>query len=97
MGNTEITGCNFTYNSLNSTGYGGAVYFETSGKVENCNFIKNTALLEGTSRSAGGAIYFKSGAESYVTNCNFTGNIADIGGAVNFEYKSHLTNCNFVK
>ena len=96
MGNTEITGCNFTYNSLNSTGYGGAVYFETSGKVENCNFIKNTALLEGTSRSAGGAIYFKSGAESYVTTCNFTGNIADIGGAVNFEYKSHLTNCNFV-
>ncbi len=96
QGNTEITGCNFTYNSLNSTGYGGAVYFETSGKVENCNFIKNTALLEGTPRSAGGAIYFKSGAESYVTNCNFTGNIADIGGAVNFEYKSHLTNCNFV-
>ena len=94
VGSVNISG--LTFKNGKYAGDGGAIYFNASGKVENCNFINNNASGGHLPRYQGGAIYFKFGAESYVTNCNFTGNIADNGGAVDFEYESHLTNCNFV-
>ena len=94
VGSVNISG--LTFKNGKYAGDGGAIYFNASGKVENCNFINNNASGGHLPRYQGGAIYFKFGAESYVTNCNFTSNIADNGGAVDFEYKSHLTNCNFV-
>ena len=94
VGSVNISG--LTFKNGKYAGDGGAIYFNASGKVENCNFINNNASGGHLPRYQGGAIYFKYGAESYVTNCNFTGNIADNGGAVDFEYESHLTNCNFV-
>ena len=91
-----------------SAGGGAAIYFTSSGTVENCNFINNTA------GDNGGAVNF---AESgTVTNCNFTnntagnnagalfqgnayncvfiGNRADGGGAM---YEGFATNCKFIE
>ena len=56
------------------SGNGGAVYFEKSGNVINCNFTDNDAMR-------GGAVYFNSAGD--VINCTFTGNTANKdGGAI---------------
>ena len=70
------------------TDNGGAVYFEKSGNVINCNFINNQATY-------GGAFYFNSGGE--VTNCNFNNNSAAYdGGAGYFFDTGTVTNCTFI-
>ena len=80
---------NLTIKNVNYGGDGGAIYFNSSGTVENCNFADNNA-------SRGAAIYFYRDAAGEVTNCNFTNNSAFEGGAVYFYDGGEVTDCNFV-
>ena len=86
-----VTIKNLTIKNANFNGNGGAIYFSSSGTVENCNFTNNHAEYDG------GAIRMSSGS---VTNCNFTGNKAtgsnSWGGAILFAGKGSVTNCNFI-
>ena len=54
--------------------------------------IKNLTIKNVNSDGGGGAIYFYS--TGTVTNCNFTDNIASIGGAISM-YSGTVTKCNF--
>ena len=84
-----VTFKNLTIKNANFDGSGGAIYFSSSGTVENCNFTGNTAT---GSTSRGGAVYFAGTGD--VRNCNFTGNTAD-GGAVYIDDEGTVSNCNF--
>ena len=79
-------------NAKYDDGDGGAIYFSSSGTVENCNFVNNTALKDG------GAIWMRAGS---VENCNFVNNsvTADnsCGGAICMYLRSSVENCSFVK
>ena len=93
--NGNVADCNFTNNNVTgflSWGWGGAIFFNqySYGIVINCNFVNNTAALEG------GAVYFDEYSAGTVTNCNFTNNTAGYGGAVYFDENGNVTNCNFV-
>jgi len=85
-----VTIKNLTIKNANYNGNGGAIYFDWTGTVSNCNFADNTATL-------GGAVYFL--YTGTVTNCNFTNNTAtdtlSNGGAVYFDWTGTVTNCNF--
>ena len=85
-----VTIKNLTIKNANYNGKGGAIYFDSTGTVTNCNFINNKAT--GTD-SWGGAVFFN--REGTVTNCNFTDNTANYGGSVLFNLKGNVTNCNF--
>ncbi|WP_407411558.1 right-handed parallel beta-helix repeat-containing protein [Methanobrevibacter sp.] len=86
-----VTIKNLTIKNANYNGDGGAIYFDSTGTVTNCNFINNNAT--GTD-FWGGAVYFNGTGE--VTNCNFTGNTATYyGGAIYFLDQGTVTNCNF--
>ena len=80
---------NITFINGHSTG-GGAVYFEDTGIVSDCNFTNNTAT---GNDGFGGALYFLNNGE--VTNCYFANNSASSGGAV-YIYSGSVGNCNFV-
>ena len=68
-------------------GYGGAVYFNNYGTVQNCTFINNTS-------PDGGAVCFAR-CQGNVTDCHFINNTADVyGGAVYMSYGS-ISNCDF--
>ena len=89
-----VTIKNLTIKNANYNGNGGAIYFDSTGTVTNCNFTDNTATY-------GGAVYFSN--TGTVSNCNFTNNKAtgtgnyDGGGAVYFyQGTGSVTNCNFV-
>ena len=87
----DVTIKNLTLTNVNYNGDGGAVYFNQSGSVINCNFISN----KGTDAySRGGAIYF-SGSGS-VINCNFVNNTATFDGGAIHMISGSVTNCNFV-
>ena len=82
-----ITIKNLTIKNANYNGDGGAIYFSSSGTVENCNFTGNKAKY-------GGVVYFNS--KGTVSNCNFTNNTASRdGGAIYFKGTGTVTNCNF--
>ncbi len=87
---SDVTIRNLTIKNANYNGDGGAVYFDESGDVTNCNFAGNTASGDG------GAICMSFGS---VENCNFTNNKAtgddSYGGAVYFYNQGTVTNCNF--
>ena len=75
-----VTIKNLTIKNVNYYGDGGAIIFEKSGTVINCNFVNNQVFED---PGYGGAVYFASNGE--VTNCKFTKNTAtDNGGAVYF-------------
>ncbi len=58
--------------------------------------FKNLTIQNANYDGSGCAIYFSSSATSgTVTNCNFTNNTADYGGAVYFSSTGEVTNCNF--
>jgi predicted outer membrane repeat protein len=58
--------------------------------------FKNLTIKNANYHGYGSAIYFNSSATSgTVTNCNFTNNTADNGGAVYFQSTGEVTNCNF--
>ena len=78
---------------------GGAVYFNSTGTVTNCNFTNNQATS-----NKGGAVCFAEDTTGTVTNCNFINNkVTGIytsagdynhGGAI-YMYSGTVTNCNF--
>ena len=77
-------------NAKINTGSGGAIYFSSSGTVENCNFTNNVA-----GDNAGAVNFAESGT---VTNCNFAGNRVtgsnSYGGAIRMP-SGTVSNCNF--
>jgi hypothetical protein len=64
-----VTIKNLTIKNANFNGYGGAIYFSSSGTVENCNFTNNRANY-----AWGGAVFFLD--QGSVKNCNFINNTA---------------------
>ncbi|WP_458455694.1 right-handed parallel beta-helix repeat-containing protein, partial [Methanobrevibacter sp.] len=81
---SDVTIKNLTIKNVNYNGYGGAIYFSSTGTVTNCNFTNNEAY-------DGGAVYFVD--KGTVENCNFTDNSATYGGAVVFSDVGNVTNC----
>ncbi len=81
-----VTIKNLTIKNANYKGNGGAIYFNSTGTVTNCNFTGNTANY--------GALYFLN--QGTVTNCNFTGNTANFDGGVIKMGSGTVSNCNFV-
>ena len=77
---------NLTLKNGKAYGSGGAIYFDNSGAVTNCNFADNIA-------SGGGAVYFN--MIGIVTNCTFTDNSANGGGAI-YMLDGTVTNSNFI-
>ena len=83
-----VTIKNLSIKNANYTGNGGAIYFDESGIVTDCNFINNAVYNDG------GAIYFYDSGT--VTGCNFINNSAvGYAGAVSMTSGS-VTNCNFI-
>ncbi|WP_296880795.1 right-handed parallel beta-helix repeat-containing protein [uncultured Methanobrevibacter sp.] len=88
----NVTIKNLTIINSVSSGNGGAIYFGSSGTVENCTFINNTAHS-----NDGGAVYFGEGTTGRIINCNFINNTAkELGGAVYFRGVGDVTNCTFI-
>ncbi|MBR4448151.1 hypothetical protein [Methanobrevibacter sp.] len=73
---TSYTNCLFIGNSADE---GGALTFHGSGEIRNCTFINNTARDFGGALSTG---YKYEYMELTVADCNFEGNDAPMGGAV---------------
>ena len=73
---TSYTNCIFIDNSADE---GGALTFHGSGEIKNCTFINNTAREYGGALSTGFLYYYM---ELIVTDCNFEGNDAPMGGAI---------------
>ena len=102
---------NIIFTNGKTTGNGGAVYFENSGTVTNCNFTGNSAYNGGAINIIQGSVkncnFTNNNATKYggaiwvssgtVENCNFTNNQATKeGGAVLFSNSGSVINCNFV-
>ena len=88
----NVTIKNLTIINSVSSNNGGAIYFGSSGTVENCTFINNTAHS-----NDGGAVYFGEGTTGRIINCNFINNTANqLGGAVYFRGVGDVTNCTFI-
>ncbi len=81
---------NINFINANTTMHGGAVQFEKSGTVSDCNFTNNKATYIA---AFGGAVYMDSGS---VTNCNFVNNHAEHNGGAVFMRDGVMTNCNFM-
>lgn len=73
---TVYTNCLFIGNSANE---GGALTFHASGEIKNCTFINNSACEFGGALSTG---FLYDYMELTVNDCNFDGNEAPMGGAV---------------
>lgn len=91
-GKATITESAFYENSAISNGNGGgAIYTLDSIQINKCKFRANEAGL------AGGGVFanFGSGSHATILNSIFTGNKADIGGAIalNFNAGSTIMNC----
>ncbi len=77
----------------NSASQGGALTYHGSGMIKNCTFINNTAYFYGGALSNG--FNYISG-DLKVDNCNFQGNDAPLGGAVQLLSQNiSITKCNF--
>ena len=91
-----IDGCDFTNNTADV--YGGGIYLTSNGlssghtlrltnSVFDCNYAatNGAAFSQGSTKSGNFSVYtiFKP-SDYQVTNCNFTHNSADFGGAVGF-------------
>ena len=102
---------NIIFTNGKTTGRGGAVYFENSGTLTNCNFTGNSAYNGGAINIIQGSVkncnFTNNQATNYGgaiwvssgtgENCNFTNNQATIeGGAVYFSNSGSVINCNFV-
>ena len=84
----NVTGSNFIRNKAFR---GGAIHFEScEGNVSDCNFVNNTADVY---MSTGGVISFDRGV---IERCNFTGGIANFGGAIHcYGFPTTIRYCNF--
>ncbi|WP_116592083.1 right-handed parallel beta-helix repeat-containing protein [Methanobrevibacter thaueri] len=82
---------NVTFLNGKFSGHGGAIFFDSTGNVTNCNFTNNTVTGD---YSSGGAIFFVN--TGTVTNCNFVDNTANYeSGAIRFSGSGTVSNCNF--
>ena len=87
---TAYTNCLFIGNSA---GEGGALTFHGSGKINNCTFIGNHANNYGGALSTG---FLYDYMELTVSDCNFEGNYAPMGGAIQANGKNIIIdNSNF--
>ena len=87
---TAYTNCIFIGNSA---GEGGALTFHGSGEIKNCSFIDNHANNYGGALSTGLLYDYM---ELTVTDCNFEGNDAPMGGAIQANGKNVIIdNSNF--
>lgn len=87
---TAYTNCLFMGNSA---GEGGALTFHGSGEIRNCTFIENHANNYGGALSTGLLYDYM---ELTVADCNFEGNYAPIGGAIQANGKNIIIdNSNF--
>ena len=84
----NVTLKNINFINGNGKTRGGAIYFNGTGTVINCEFHKNYAPY-------GGAIYIYS--EANVTNSKFIENSAEYGGAIHNEGKSNINNSKFTE
>jgi predicted outer membrane repeat protein len=76
--------CSFIENSANLRG--GAIFSGRSLKLTDCNFIENTVSISGNPGTGGGIALENSSSTScsaLIEECNFTGNFARAGGAIN--------------
>ncbi|MBR6993074.1 MAG: Ig-like domain repeat protein, partial [Methanobrevibacter sp.] len=97
-----LTVKNTVFEGNNAT-FGGAIFVESSELiVDNCTFENNKGVgvgSPGTSYTQGGAIVvFPNGAKATITDSTFTGNSADLGGAVSLpgvDQDSLIENCTF--
>ena len=87
---TSYISCIFINNSADM---GGALTLHASGTIENCTFIENNANLYGGAISTG---YFYEHMELKVTGCDFEGNTAPLGGAIQaMGTNIDIIDCNF--
>ena len=88
-----VISCSFTDNSA-PNGVGGAIYNPLSPlEVTNCNFSHNTAPGYGL----GGVLYGSPRVTVTMTDCVFTENSADNGGAIYADGPLTLLRCNFTR
>ena len=69
----------------NSAGQGGALTYHASGSIKDCIFINNSASIYGGALSTG---YIDMDMDLKVINCNFDGNRAPYGGAIQLKGKN---------
>ena len=69
----------------NSASQGGALTYHASGSIKDCIFINNSASLYGGALSTG---YVDMDMDLKVINCNFDGNRAPYGGAIQLKGKN---------
>src|SRR4051794_25274705 len=85
-----VIGCNFTENSAPNK-LGGAIYYPGSPlELTNCKFFRNTA-----SGGLGGALCGSKDVPVTMTDCTFTENSADNGGAIYASGPLTILRCNF--
>ena len=79
----------------NSAAQGGALTYHASGLIKNCTFINNSAIYYGGALSTG---FSYNEMDLDIEKCNFEGNVAPIGGAVQLNgLNITIKNCNFNK
>ena len=84
IGPIVIKQCSFIENSARNGG--GAIYSYWSLKLTDCNFIGNTTDIHGNPGAGGGIGLENSSSTScsvLIEGCDFTGNLAGMGGAIN--------------
>ena len=81
---------NIIFTNGSTTENGGALYFQKSGSLTNCNFTYNKATSD---TSNGAAVYFS--GKGTLTVCAFNDNSAINGAAVYFSGEAELINCDF--
>jgi predicted outer membrane repeat protein len=89
-----MTDCNFTENSASEDG-GGIYAYGNNGTITGCIFTKNSANTQGggMANSDYSDVFRR---RLTVTNCTFSGNSADYGGAMsNNHSEPTVTNCTF--
>lgn len=87
---TSYINCIFINNTADE---GGALTFHASGTIKNCTFINNKANSFGGALSTG---YLYDFMVLYIDNCNFEGNTAPLGGAIQARgLNVNVLDCNF--
>lgn len=95
-GSPTIVGCTFYLNQANEvSGAGGglASFSSQAVTITNCAFIQNSSKYQfNTANGFGGAIYAD---RAVISQCSFTGNAGNRGGAIYTSVNSTITDCVF--
>ena len=93
---SQVIGCTFL-NNFSGTGNGGVIVNNGVGcLISNCSFVGNI----GSNTCTGGVIYWTPTLGGRITQCHFTNNVANGGGAVAYIDSGNdllIDNCDFVK